>query len=226
MMSIPTENLIFSEITDIQDDLFLDWLDLFETLFPANEKLLFSTLLKILKSKGQGEGAGMHMLAIRNECGKTVGMVLYQLVPDKNLVVLRYLGTAPSEQGKGLGTRIYRDLLEMLDPAVYQALIFEVEIPGHDQASQQAERRIQFYLRNGAALLEGIHYMQDIGWHQPQTPMHIMVHPLQPITPEQAFALAKSMFGDLVKQTGTLSLAAFPGGAEAPSQVVEALRAG
>ena len=198
--------LHFIEITDPNEDPFLHWLDLFEISFPANEKLLFSTLLKILKSKGQGEAAGMRMIAIQDEEGRTVGMTLYQLLPEKSLATLWYLATDPSERSRGLGGKIYEQLISGLDPSLYKALILEVEIPGEIHSSPDADRRIRFYKRNGAYLLRGIHYLQDIGWHQPQTPMHLMVHPLQPLTPEQVFQLAQSAFGDLIHQTGPLSL--------------------
>ncbi len=200
------EILHFTEINNVHDDLFLDWLDLFEISFPPNEKLLFSTLVRMLKNKSLGDAERMHMAVIQNEAGRTVGMTLYQLQPEKALAALWYLATHPSERGKGLGARIYQQIVGQLDPALYKALILEVEIPGEPQASVQAERRIQFYKRNGAYLLKGIHYLQDIGWHQPPTPMHIMIHPLRALTPEQAFDLAKVVFEDLLKQTGKLEL--------------------
>ena len=200
------ENLRFVEIKNIDDDLFLDWLDLYEISFPANEKLLFSTLLKILKAKGKGDTPGMHMVVIQNRTERTVGMALFQLHLDKELATLWYLAINPSERNQGLGSMIYRRIVSDIDPSLYKAVIFEVEIPGDAKASPHAERRIQFYQRNGAYLLQGVHYMQDIGWHQPRTTMHIMVHPLQPITTAQVFNLAKSLFGDLLQQVGPLEL--------------------
>jgi hypothetical protein len=90
-----------------------------------------------------------------------------------------------------------------------RSIIFEVEIPEQAQTEPEralAERRICFYQRQGAYLLEGISYFQVIGPHQNPIPMHLMVHGVEPLSPGDAFSIAKQVFGDLVTQTGALEL--------------------
>lgn len=197
--------LTFTEIIDPADPLFLEWLDLYETAFPPSEKMLVSTLLKKLKMVASGEARALHFLSVQNEGGTFVGMMLYRADPSDGIAALWYLAIKPSERSHGLGTIAYQYLIKRLDPSTYEALLLEVEIPRKKNA-EEAERRITFYRRQGTLLLDGIHYLQFIGWHHPPTPMHLMVHPIRPLDPERAFALAKSVFGEAIHRRGTLRL--------------------
>ncbi len=200
-----TAALTLRDITDLEDPDFSDWLDLYETAFPPGEKLLVSTLLKYLNRISSGEETALHMSVLQNTSTSFVGMMVYEARPENEIATLWYFAIKPSERNKGMGTVAYQELLKHLDPAVYRALVFEVEIPSKENA-EEATRRIAFYRRQGALMLEGIEYWQHIGWHHPPTLMHIMVHPIQPLDPEQAFALAQNVFGDAVQRRGELRL--------------------
>ena len=198
-----TISFSFVPIQDPQNNLFLSWLDLYETAFPANERILLSTILKSIKEQ---ENQGTHLEAILDGNGQFIGMTMYELPSDKPAAVLWYLAVTPEQRSSGWGSIIYKGILSKIDPEIYQALVFEVEIPGEAGASTDAERRIRFYQRNGAKILGGIHYLQSVGWHQPPIPMHIMVHPLQPMEAETAYELAHRIFGDSMQKTGTVAL--------------------
>jgi GNAT superfamily N-acetyltransferase len=201
------------ELTSADDKLFLPWLDLYETAFPPHEKMLVSTHLQILKAKAGG-GAPEHVLlaALANTSaggGQFAGLVRYELIPPDQAAVLWYLAVNPALRSQGLGSQIYQEILRRIEPHTYRAMLFEVEIPElqeKDAESELASRRIQFYRRQGALLLGGIHYLQSVGWHQPLTPMHLMVHPIQPLSPQEAFDLCKRVFEDTLAQTGELTL--------------------
>jgi GNAT superfamily N-acetyltransferase len=188
-------------ITSSSDPLFIPWLDLYETAFPPREKILVSTLLKILQ---QGSD-GTRLAALLDETEQFAGMMMYQVSQEHRLALLWYFAILPDLRSKGLGGIAYRQLIQNLDPATCKGLFFEVEIPD-EHNREEAERRIAFYRRNGAFVLDGIEYMQYVGWHQPPTPMHIMVHPLVPLTPQEAYDTARLAFEDTMKQTGVLSL--------------------
>ena len=201
-----TENPSFITINDPHDDLFLPWLDLFETAFPPNEKILVSAILNILRNKSKGEAQGMKIVAILDENDKFISMAMYQLPPDKPVGVLWYVAVLPDQRSKGWGSKIYNGILSQINPKIHKALVFEVEIPGGADLSPDAERRIRFYQKNGAKLLTGIHYLQSVGWHQPPTPMHIMIHPMQPMDAEAAYELAHNIFEEAMQKTGPLTL--------------------
>jgi GNAT superfamily N-acetyltransferase len=197
------------ELTGPGDDLLLPWLDLYETAFAPCEKVLVSEHLKILREKAQGEARYHHLLAVLDGRGAFAGMVRYQLLPEAGAAFLWYLAVEPHLRSTGLGSKVYRELLQRVDNGVIKALVFEVEIPelqDHEDGRQLARRRIEFYRRQGARLLRGIDYLQYVGSHQVPTPMHLMVHPLQELTAAQAFALAKAVYQDALTQVGEIGL--------------------
>lgn len=201
-----TGNLSFVTITDLHDKLLLPWLDLFETAFPPHEKILVSTILNILQNKDDGKHHGTKIVAILDENDKFIAMAMYQLPSDGPVGVLWYVAVVPDQRSQGWGSKIYNGILSQMNPKIHQALVYEVEIPGQAGSSTDAERRIHFYKKNGAKLLTGIHYMQSVGWHQPLTPMHIMIHPMQPMDAQTAYMLARTIFEDAMQKTGPLAL--------------------
>jgi ribosomal protein S18 acetylase RimI-like enzyme len=197
------------EIVSLNDDLLCPWFDLYETTFPFNERLLISTQLNILKGKTSGEVQDRYMYAALDENGKLVGLVEYEYLHEANTAFLWYLAVQPNLRNKGIGGQIYQCLIEDLASKDIQALVFEVEKLEQTQTEEHrklAERRISFYRRHGAKILEGVDYIQYIGWHAPPTPMHLMVHPLKSLNSDEAYALAKIVFEDSLQQTGDLTL--------------------
>ncbi|QPC81350.1 GNAT family N-acetyltransferase [Phototrophicus methaneseepsis] len=198
------------ELTDLNDDLLLPWLDLYEISFPPNEKELVSSKLGLLKSKMAGEKSNKYMLAAIDQENSLVGLVNYQTTKDANNAILWYLAVQPELRSKGFGSIIYREFTRSLNTNNIHALFFEVEIPelAHTAEEQDlARRRIEFYRRLGAKVLTGIHYLQYIGPHLPPTPMHIMVQPFNALEVQEIFNRAKGIFGDTLEQVSDLDLA-------------------
>jgi ribosomal protein S18 acetylase RimI-like enzyme len=201
------------QLTGLDDDLLLPWLDLYETAFPPHEKMLVSAHLQALKAKAGGDAPEHVFLAAvaatGTGAGQFAGLARYELIPTGRVVSLWYLAVNPALRSQGLGSQIYREILQRIEPGAYRAMLFEVEIPELQEKGAPrdlAARRIQFYRRQGALLLGGIHYLQSVGWHQPLTPMHLMVHPLHPLSPQESFDLGKRVYGDYLAQTGDLTL--------------------
>ncbi len=196
-------DLSITPITHLDDDLLLPWLDLYETAFPPAERMLVSFYLRLLKEKW----AGHHLLAVQRE-GVFVGLVHYVVIAEHHLAWLWMFAVTPQARNNGLGTAIYRQIVGRL-PAETVAMFLEVERPDlapTEAERRLAERRIKFYRRQGAQLLAGVHYVQSVGPHQPPLPMHVMVHPLRPMDAATAFHLARAIFGDVITQSGELSL--------------------
>lgn len=145
------------------------------------------------------------MLAALDESGKFIGLVNYDFCSDFRAALLWYLAAIPEVRNQGIGSKCYQELVRRSKEWGARAIVFEVELPEHSDDADLARRRIGFYKRQGARLLTGIHYLQTVGSHQPLTPMNIMVHPLEPMTPPEAFDIAKALFGELLTQTGELA---------------------
>ena len=197
-----------AEINDLQDDLLLPWLDLYETAFPPNERVLVSFLLQVLKDKALGRAQKYHLWAALEPHTTLVGMAMVELFPESQAALLWCLAVTPNERSRGWGGKLYQEILRQVN-STNTAMLFEVELPEEahsDQERQLAQRRIEFYRRQGARVLRGVHYRQYVGQHQPPLPMHVMVHPFQSMNPQAAFDLARAVFGDWITQVGTLAL--------------------
>lgn len=198
------------EIDHLQDEFFLPWLDLYETAFPPAEKVLISTYLRLFQTGKIGSQSENHLLAVLNENGKLAGMAHFEKTAgDDSPAALWYLAVQPEQRGSGLGARIYQHVLAQCRELQAPALCFEVELPEEmttEAARHLAGRRIQFYERQGALRLTGVHYLQVVGWHQPPVPMQVMIHPLQPLSAEEAFVLASWLYEENIRKTGPLCL--------------------
>lgn len=205
-----TQPFTFHEIITLEDALYDDYLDLYQQSFPLDEQVLVSDHNRALRQRMRRESSDQHLLAMLDEDGALVGMARYELETDCGAAVLWYVAVQEESRGKGAGTILYREIVRRVAEEMpdVSALVYEVEKPDHtpdDERARLAERRIAFYQRNGAVLLGGIHYVQSVGW-QPEVQMHLMLHPYKPIGEAQAFAIAKSIFGDALEQVGELSL--------------------
>jgi len=197
------------EIIDRTEDLFLSWLYLFETAFPPVERVLVADNIRVLRNHSEGIEEKNHILAAVNADGDFVGLVRYAYEADCDVLLLHYLATDPSVRNNGLGSACYRQVYEIAQQLGVQAIFFEVEAPETlpDEVDRSlAFRRIGFYRRQGAFLFTGVDYLMDIGSHQPLTPMHIMVHPLEPITPFQVYQLARNIMTGPIKIISDLGL--------------------
>lgn len=199
-------NLHITEITDLDDGLLLPWLDLYETAFPPAERMLVSFYLRLLREKWEGLQPDHHLLAVQRE-GIFVGLAHYVIISEHNLAWLWMFAVTLEARDHGVGAAIYGEIVRRL-PAGTVAILIEVERPDLAQTEAErelAERRIAFYRRQGARLLEGVHYVQSVGPHQSPLPMHVMVHPLQVLDVETEFRYAQAVLGDAIAQTGQLA---------------------
>jgi len=196
------------EITRLDDELLLPWLDLYETAFPPAQKVLVSHFVRLLKEWAAGHDDGQRLLAAQDADG-FAGLAFYHLLPKAALAHLWYLAIVSERRGQGLGAALYCEIVARVQRAGARVLFLEVEDPAQATTAQQAAlalRRIGFYRRLGARLLGGIYYLQHVGAHQPEIPMHLMAHTWPAATPAWAYTEAKRLFGDFLSQTGELSL--------------------
>lgn len=171
--------------------------------------------LQMFEEKARGEGHDEHML-IMIECqevgSKPIGMSYHELDRDLGVGFLWYLAIQRENRNKGYGTAFYAELIKRTKNDGARLLVFEVEKPERAKAksaenAEWARRRIAWYRQQGAFVLEGVEYYQEVDTGVPPTPMFLMLHPVAPIDAEQGFSLAKSLFPDTLRQTGPLKLA-------------------
>ena len=196
------------DLKSLEDDLLPAWLDLYETSFPPEERVLVSFLLRVIRNRSRAGALDYSPLAFLSPEQVFIGMCFYQTIPDLSIVYLWYLAMVPEVRNQGLGSGFYCIITERTF-ASNGLLVFEVEKPeeAHSEAQRLIrQRRIDFYRRNGAFLLNGISYLQSVGSHVPPTPMHIMVHLREPMGAEVIYTVAKELFHYAISQTGPLAL--------------------
>ncbi len=197
------------EITRLDDPLLLPWLELYETAFLPEVRILVADYIRILQNKACGRNDADHLVAALDEKGEFVGLAHYADWPDLNIATAWYLAVVADRRNQGIGMSIHDQMAHRVEQEGRRAFIFEVEIPEDITDPDYREfivRKIARYRRHGARMLRGISYIMHLGEHQPEMPMDIMVHPFSPMTAEEAFALVKGVFGEQVMQVGELEL--------------------
>ncbi|MCS6776920.1 MAG: GNAT family N-acetyltransferase [Chloroherpetonaceae bacterium] len=204
---MPGEPLVVHEIHSEQDPLWPQWQAIYRESFPDHERMSEAFFTEKLRAHSTGPARDFHLLAMASPAGEVAGIACYELRRLSRAGVLWYLATRAHQRNRGYGAMLYAEITRRLRSAGASALFLEVEIPeivaaqGEDRA-QWAARRIAWYQRQGALLLTGIHYLQHVDQPFPPVPMHLMVHPLEPLDASRACAMAADLFGSALTQIG------------------------
>lgn len=195
------------EIVTFDDPALGEALDIFQASFPLREQMPISWWLDYLVEKSQGRAERRHLVASLED-GHVAVFAYFE--EDARADYLWYLASRADLRGRGVGAGV----LEILKRRAFQRgrpLLIEVELPeeaarSSPEEAEWARRRISWYRRQGALLLGGIRYIQNVGW-QPPTEMGLMVASAGgSFTPEEAFAAAAASLREDIEQIGTLSL--------------------
>lgn len=143
-----------------REDLERVYAELLHPSFPPEELLPLSWLV-------DGTAAGrVRVLALHDDDGPAAVAVTERLEPSR-AVLLAYFATRRSSRGAGVGSRLYRALLDdTLLGRPPSMLLAEVERPDRHTASVEhgdPEARLRFYARHGARVLDLPYFQPPIG---------------------------------------------------------------
>lgn len=206
-------------VTTLADPALPAVLDIYQKSFPLEEQMLVSFFLRCLSEKEHGMAEQYHFVVAEGEerageaGGREVlGFAFYELsVESPAAGYLWYLAVAPEQRGGGIGKTLYQHVLTAAAAQDSPALCFEIECDEEAEAragakaAEFARWRKRWYQRLGARELAGTHYLCGVGW-QPAIPMQVMVHPLIPLSPEEALELAREALDSSIEQVGTMAL--------------------
>jgi GNAT superfamily N-acetyltransferase len=203
-MSFDPSALQFREIERFDDPALPAFLDLYETAFPASERVPVSDIINVLLARQQGKAGNDHLLAAVDGSGSLAGMAWVEIIRRCSAAYLIYIAVVSPLRGSGAGSRMMEEIVRRLrqeEPSL-QAIIIELDDPAGYAGEEReiAEKRIRFYRRLGAKLLTGIHYIQRVEFFPEGVPMRVAVLPLQEITPERAFEIARGVLGKSMKR--------------------------
>jgi GNAT superfamily N-acetyltransferase len=133
---------------------------IYEESFPASERERFEDICQDIKQ-------GRKTLTLISDAGTAIGFGTVTSLNFGGLYMLEYLAVDSKRRNQGVGERLLREILEHLSTDVgSKGLIFEVESPGVTSDAEQdlRKRRIDFYRRNGAILIDdhGGYRMPDL----------------------------------------------------------------
>jgi GNAT superfamily N-acetyltransferase len=177
MMNPPDISYHLHELTSLRDPHLLDWLDLYESAFPGYER---------------GPVSGHIRTLLAREAGKPTRMAQTFLNEEYHLAYLGYIAIVPERRGGGGGSIFYQLLLPQVKENA-DFLLFDVERPdciADPELRRQAERRICFYERLGAALLPGV----TMYWGESRQRM--MFHRFTGVEDQEIMNRARALVGD------------------------------
>ena len=138
--------------------------------FPANELRPVEQLLNDLNS-------GNYSIYLYLVEDKVVALACIYTPKNHKLALLDYFAVIAEQRGKGLGGVFFQGLVEIIT-GLNKTLLLEVEDPAFGDDSIQKTKRIQFYLKNGAALITNYNYiLPDLDGMGQKTQMKIMIAP-------------------------------------------------
>jgi GNAT superfamily N-acetyltransferase len=131
------------------------------------------------------------------------GFAILRPLGTTGWIFLRYFVVEEGQRGRGLGGILWHQVTDRLRDLGYTLLIFDVEDPAEPDCGEDEvrirNRRISFYLRQGASLLPVSGYRtphgsaEDPGW----TPMRLMSAPLtagQPVSVVPAGQIVSAVY--------------------------------
>jgi GNAT superfamily N-acetyltransferase len=156
-------------IEDIKSEEFDRAMVIYRSSFPENERLPEEKLAeKITNQEFQ--------LLVSYEESKVSFMAILCPLKETNFILLGYVAVAENLRGKGIG----EDFLKYLGKELKQKekfLLLEVENPALGDNREIKQRRINFYQRLEAKILENIRFLLPNLWNKTPPEMLLMIYP-------------------------------------------------
>jgi GNAT superfamily N-acetyltransferase len=165
------KGLHLTELIDPGSELARQAFELYETSFPIVERDPLVRLQQGIARHAEGQepaGERAHY-GVAIEAGRVAGLSFYGYYRPARLGYLAYLATQPETRGRGLGAWLFDQTLRGLAADARElggppplGLCWEVERPDDAEAPAARllrERRIGFYRRQGAVLLDDVRFV-------------------------------------------------------------------
>jgi GNAT superfamily N-acetyltransferase len=170
------------ELGSQENGLIRQALEIYAGAFPVEEREPPESLLAGIRQREAGFGPGevTFHFQVAVEAGQAAGIAIFNYYPETRMGFIPYLAVHPARRNAGLGAQLYQRLVESVKQdggGAGLGVTFEVERPELANNASDAElrrRRIGFYQRNGARIVE---------------PLYLIAPPMGPGLPEMAYAI-------------------------------------
>jgi len=182
----------FVEIKDTKHAGFAAALEIYADAFPSNER----QQVELLKEKID---KGLSRLYVGYFGDEVVFIAILWPLKDTEFILLDYIATKKSHRGQGIGTAFLNEICQMLK---YNNKFMLIEVENYEYGSQREEkrRRVAFYQRVGAKVMQGVRYvLPPLDGSSIPTEMLLMVFP------EYGNGTIDSEGGDRPNLPGTVS---------------------
>jgi hypothetical protein len=125
---------------------------IYRNSFPTNERQLDETIY-LRQKLGINE-----IYVLEGSSNEILGMAMLFPLQQSDFILLDYFAISEINRNSGYGTILFKLIKEL----VFQQkrkLVIEVEKPINSDSLNEQNRRIQFYIKNGAILLKNVPYM-------------------------------------------------------------------
>jgi len=143
--------LEFSLLTDTNSRKYKEAIAIFLDLFPANERQSVNVIEERIVS-------GKIELLIAEINDSVAGFAILWNFEDLDFALLDYLATDRNLHGSGIGSALMLEVKRRV-AAWNKDLIIEIECPGEGDNQVWREKRLHFYLQNGALILKNVPYL-------------------------------------------------------------------
>jgi GNAT superfamily N-acetyltransferase len=124
--------------------------EIYELSFPPEERGDTAALLG-------GIAVGERLCYVASSDEELIGLAVVFVLDEISVALLEYMAVAPQTRNSGVGSALFTHLrTNLLFDAGASGMIFEVEPPEEADGEERTlrERRIGFYLRNGASVVD------------------------------------------------------------------------
>ena len=196
--------IVFSSLKDVNLPEFKSALQIYANAFPVNERHRDQVIYHRVAQ-------GLNNLIVGKKGGRVVFIALLWPLKRTRFVLLDYMATDPAFRGQGIAKEFLASQLRLLTLSC-QYFLIEVEDPRSGSNRSEREKRIQFYIDNGAVIISDLPYiLPALQGHEP-TDMWLMIFPspIEPIPGSEMKQVIIQVYRELYQQDAPESVLSNP----------------
>ena len=195
--------MTFFPITHTESAEFREAMNIYLECFPINERQTEQTIIERVQQ-------GRNQMYAGSINGEIVFMALLWPLHGTEFTLVDYLATSNKHRGKNIASLFMQELRQQ-----QKYFLLEVEDPAFGNNTAQRQKRIDFYLKNGARILKDVSYVLPPVQGNTPTEMLLMIFPgykTKTISRQVVQALIIQVYKELYnRDADASSLASLPG---------------
>ncbi len=148
---------------------------IYEEGFPLHQRMAFDDIVESARD-------GSRHVSVAKADGRVIGVSVVYPLASTPALFLEYFAVDGAQRGKGIGTRLWRHIMETPPPGPAEGFVLEVDDPEEEDLPQEEarirEQRVQFYLRLGARFLPVADYRVPFVTGEGEERLRLMWAPL------------------------------------------------